>query len=64
MASGSPLIIFSAPTFFPLVGQPYLGLNRLPKILQEENASMTQKASVKSLRFFIVSCLDNEVIKK
>jgi len=35
MASGSPLIIFSAPTFFPLEGQPYLGLKTLFQTLQE-----------------------------
>jgi hypothetical protein len=31
----SPLNIRSAPTFFPLLGQPYLGPNKLLNTLQE-----------------------------
>ena len=35
IAFGSPLRIFSAPTFFPLLGQPDLRRNRLLTMPQE-----------------------------
>src|SRR5687768_6373455 len=38
--AGSPLTIFSAPTFRPSVLQPYLGLKIFPQSLQDESASI------------------------
>ena len=41
----SPDTIFSAPTFFPLLGQPYLGPNKL-------HAGNTQTKAPKTIKSF------------
>lgn len=55
MASGSPLRICSAPTFFPFVLHPYLGLNNPLNIPQDDNNRVRLKTIVRILRLFIVA---------
>lgn len=52
-ASGSPLINFSAPIFFPLVGQPDFFLKTLFHTLHEENTTIILAATVKNRKAFI-----------
>jgi len=44
----SPLNILSAPTFFPLLGQPYFGLQEQ---MQQEQAAKTSRNNMVFLRF-------------
>ena len=50
IALGSPLRISSAPTFFPLLGQPDLRLNKLFSLAQEVNENAT-RIRIQKMRF-------------
>jgi len=47
----SPLRILSAPTFWPLPGQPYLGPNKLRNKLQDEPVVNARKQAKTSIRW-------------
>lgn len=63
VAPGSPLRIRSAPTFFPLVGHPYLGLKTLLHNLQEETSIRRLISTKKNLRFFmcVIACFKTKL---
>jgi hypothetical protein len=52
-ALGSPPSSFSAPTFLPLLGQSYLGPNRLFQTLQDGSIIAKEQANNITRRVFI-----------
>ena len=56
----SPERSFSAPTFLPLLGQPYLGPNTLFHKLHEDNIKLRATRINMERKFFIFYCSTNE----
>ena len=59
----SPLRILSAPTFLPLLGQPYFGPNKFRNTLQDEPVVIIKRQAKMStiLRDLVFICFSKDV---